>query len=58
MERCTNANLSKYVSPGLIGTESEVMFLTRLCFVEFKEIVWSNGRLTVQDFVDHIESVA
>ena len=39
MERCTNANLSIYVSPGLIGTESEVMFLfTRLCFVEFKEI--------------------
>ena len=33
------------------------MLFTRLRFVEFKEIVWSDGRMTVQDFVDHSESV-
>ena len=35
------------------------MFFTRLRSVEFKEIVWSDGRMTVQDIhiVDHSESV-
>ena len=45
MERCTNANLSMFPL-GLICTKSEVMFYTRLRFVEFKEIVWSDGRMT------------
>ena len=33
------------------------MFFTRLRSVEFKEIVRSDGRMTVQDIVDHSESV-
>ena len=33
------------------------MLFTRLRFVEFKEIVCSDGRMTVQDIVDHSESV-
>ena len=33
------------------------MFFTHLRSVEFKEIVWSDGRMTVQDIVDHSESV-
>ena len=33
------------------------MFFTLLRFVEFKEIRWSDGRMTVQDIVDHSESV-
>ena len=31
------------------------MFFTRLRSVEFKEIVWSDGRMTVQDIVDIVE---
>ena len=38
-------------------TKSEVMFFTRLRSVKFKEIVWSDGRMTFQDIVDHSESV-
>ena len=45
MERCTNANLSMFPQSGLICTKSEVMLFTRLRFVEFKEIVCSDGRM-------------
>ena len=46
MEHCTNANLSMFPL-------ADVFFYS----VEFKEIVWSDGRRTVQNFVDHSEFV-